>query len=126
MRGKVIVSKFWTKFFSLGKAQAITIFPFIFLKYHSDKINKILINHERIHILQAIELLILPFYILYLTEFIVRLIQYRNFTRAYLNISFEREAYENENNLDYLKTRKLYSFLKYVTRKGVKRTVCLF
>ncbi|WP_099372766.1 hypothetical protein [Sphingobacterium sp. 1.A.5] len=118
MRGKVIVSKFWTKFFSLGKAQAITIFPFIFLKYHNDKINKILINHERIHILQAIELLILPFYILYLTEFMVRLIQYRNFTRAYLNISFEREAYENENNLDYLKTRKLYSFLKYVTRKG--------
>ena len=118
MRGKVIVSKFWTKFFSLGKAQAITIFPFIFLKYQSDKINKVLINHERIHILQAIELLILPFYILYLTEFIVRLIQYRNFTRAYLNISFEREAYENENNLDYLKTRKFYSFLKYVTRKG--------
>jgi hypothetical protein len=118
MRGKVIGRKFWTKFFSLGKAQAITIFPFIFLKYHSDKINKVLINHERIHILQAIELLILPFYILYLTEFIVRLIQYRNFTRAYLNISFEREAYENENNLDYLKTRKLYGFLKYVTRKG--------
>ena len=118
MRGKVIVSKFWTKFFSLGKAQAITIFPFIFLKYQSDKINKVLINHERIHILQAIELLILPFYILYLTEFMVRLIQYRNFTRAYLNISFEREAYENENNLDYLKTRKFYSFLKYVTRKG--------
>ncbi|SRR5690606_12152765 len=116
MKGKVIVSKFWTKFFSMGKAQAITIFPFIFLKYSSDRDNKILINHERIHILQAIELLIIPFYVLYLLEFSLRLIQYRNFTRAYLNISFEREAYENEHNLNYLKSRKLFSFWKYVTR----------
>ncbi len=117
MRGKVIVSKFWTKFFSFGKAQAITIFPFIFLKYSTDKKNRILINHERIHILQAIELLILPFYIFYLLEFVIRLFQYRNFTRAYLNISFEREAYSNEHNLDYLRTRPLFSVLKYVTRK---------
>lgn len=116
MKGKVIVSKFWTKFFSMGKAQAITIFPFIFLKHSSDRDNRILINHERIHILQAIELLIIPFYVLYLLEFSLRLIQYRNFTRAYLNISFEREAYENEHNLNYLKSRKLFSFWKYVTR----------
>jgi len=118
MRGRVIVSKFWTRFFSLGKAQAITIFPFIFLKYSNDRVNKVLLNHERIHVLQAIELLILPFYLLYLLEFGIRFIQYRNFTRAYLNISFEREAYANENNLDYLRKRKLYSVLKYVTRKG--------
>jgi len=61
-------------------------------------------------------LLIIPFYVLYLLEFSLRLIQYRNFTRAYLNISFEREAYENEHNLKYLKSRKLFSFWKYVTR----------
>ena len=118
MRGKVIVSEFWTKFFSFGKAQAITIFPFIFLKHTSDRANKVLINHERIHLIQAIELLILPFYILYLLEFIVRLIQYKNFTRAYLNISLEREAYEHESNLEYLKTRKLYNFTKYITRRA--------
>ena len=116
MKGKVIVSKFWTKFFSIGKAQAITIFPFIFLKYRTDLKNQVLLNHERIHVLQAIELLILPFYLLYLLEFFIRFIQFRNFTRAYLNISFEREAYENEHNLQYLQKRKLYSFLKYVTR----------
>lgn len=116
MKGKVIVSKFWTKFFSMGKAQAITIFPFIFLKHSSDRDNRILINHERIHVLQALELLIIPFYLLYLLEFSLRMLQYRNFTRAYLNISFEREAYENEHNLNYLKSRKLFSFWKYVTR----------
>lgn len=116
MKGRVIVSKFWTKFFSMGKAQAITIFPFIFLKHSSDRDNRILINHERIHVLQALELLIIPFYFLYLLEFSLRLLQYRNFTRAYLNISFEREAYDNEHNLNYLKSRKLFSFWKYVTR----------
>ncbi|WP_313191305.1 hypothetical protein [Sphingobacterium sp.] len=116
MKGKVIVSKFWTKFFSMGKAQAITIFPFIFLKHSSDRDNRILINHERIHVLQALELLIIPFYLLYLLEFSLRMLQYRNFTRAYLNISFEREAYDNEHNLNYLKSRKLFSFWKYVTR----------
>ncbi len=116
MKGKVIVSKFWTKFFSMGKAQAITIFPFIFLKHSSDRDNRILINHERIHVLQALELLIIPFYFLYLLEFSLRMLQYRNFTRAYLNISFEREAYDNEHNLNYLKSRKLFSFWKYVTR----------
>ncbi|MBV2227748.1 MAG: hypothetical protein KUL85_12885 [Sphingobacterium mizutaii] len=100
----------------MGKAQAITIFPFIFLKHSSDRDNRILINHERIHVLQALELLIFPFYLLYLLEFSLRMLQYRNFTRAYLNISFEREAYENEHNLNYLKSRKLFSFWKYVTR----------
>jgi len=116
MKGKVIVSKCWTKVFSMGKPQAITIFPFIFLKHSSDRDNRILINHERIHVLQALELLIIPFYFLYLLEFSLRMLQYRNFTRAYLNISFEREAYDNEHNLNYLKSRKLFSFWKYVTR----------
>lgn len=116
MKGKVIVSSFWTRFFSMGKAQAITIFPFILLKHTLDRENKILINHERIHILQAIELLILPFYVLYLLEFVCRLLQYRNFTRAYLNISFEREAFRNERNLNYLKKRKLWSFVRYIRR----------
>lgn len=27
-------------------------------------------------------------------------------SKAYLNISFEREAYTNEKNIDYLSTRK--------------------
>ncbi len=119
MKGKIIVSRFWTRFFSFGKAQAITIFPFIFLKYNSDKVNRVLLNHERIHILQALELLIIPFYVWYLFEFGIRFIKYRNFTRAYLNISFEREAYANEENFEYLKSRKVFSFIKYVTRKGM-------
>jgi len=29
--------------------------------------------------------------------------------KGYRNISFEKEAYNNDNNLDYLKTRKWFA-----------------
>ena len=95
MKGKIFVSKFWTNLFSLGKAEAITIFPLIFLRHQRLKENKILINHERIHLLQAIELLVFPFYVWYMLEFLIRYLYYKDFDNAYRNISFEREAYEN-------------------------------
>ena len=114
MKGKVIVSKFWTRFFSGGNADAITIFPFIFLRHPKLKIDAVLINHERIHIRQALELMILPFYTWYTTEFVIRYIQHRDFTKAYLHISFEREAYSNERNPNYLRERKVWGFWKYL------------
>ncbi len=58
-------------------------------------IDKYVINHERIHTAQQRELLFIPFYILYVFEWLIRLIQYRNRNDAYMNISFEREAYAN-------------------------------
>jgi len=92
----------------------ITIFPFVFLKTKSLKTDMVLINHEKIHLRQQLELLILPFYIFYIVEFLIRLIQYRNWYSAYRNISFEREAYINQSNLNYLKQRRFWSFLKYI------------
>ena len=95
----------------------ITIFPFIVLKNKSLKQNKTLINHERIHLRQQLELLVLPFYVWYLIEYTIRLIQYKNRFLAYKNISFEREAYANETNLEYLKTRRFWVFLRYIRLK---------
>lgn len=94
--------------------RGLTIFPFIFIKDILDKKNRILINHERIHIRQQIELLIFLFFILYFLEFFIRLIQYKNWDLAYRNISFEREAYANEKDLYYLKQRSFWKFLKYI------------
>jgi len=37
--------------------------------------------------------------------------------RAYQNISFEREAYQNEKELDYLDNRKPFSFINYLCRE---------
>lgn len=79
-------------------------------------IDRFVINHERIHTAQMRELLFIPFYILYVVEWLVRMLQYRNWHKAYMNISFEKEAYAHGHELGYLKSRKLYSFLKYLKR----------
>jgi hypothetical protein len=36
--------------------------------------------------------------------------------RAYQNISFEREAYANERDMEYLSKRKRFGFMQYLTR----------
>ncbi len=92
----------------------MTIFPFVFLKTAPLKENQVLINHEKIHLRQQQELLIIPFYMLYITEWLLRTIWYLDSYRAYQNISFEREAYGNENQSDYLSQRKPFSFIKYL------------
>lgn len=92
----------------------ISIFPFIFLSKKALKSSKTFINHEKIHLRQQLELLVIPFYIWYGLEFFIRLLQYKNWHRAYVNISFEREAYTNEFDLEYLNRRKFWSFFKYL------------
>lgn len=93
---------------------ALSLFPFVLMNNKKFRYDTVLINHERIHLRQQLELLILPFYIWYLLEYLFRLIQFRKHHLAYLNISFEREAYKNEKDLYYLKQRSFASFLKYI------------
>ena len=50
----------------------LTIYPFVFLKYRRLKADMTLINHERIHLRQQLELLVIPFYIIYVSEFLIR------------------------------------------------------
>jgi len=94
--------------------RGLTFFPFVFLTNKDDKLNAVFVNHEKIHIRQQIEFLILPFYIWYLLEYLFRLVQYQDKKKAYFNISFEREAYRNEKDLGYLKSRSFWKFLKYL------------
>ena len=94
--------------------RGVTIYPFVLVKYREDLNDSIFINHEKIHIRQQVELLIIPFFIWYLSEYFVRLLQYRNANLAYRNISFEREAYSEETNLLYLRNRPLYRFCKFI------------
>jgi len=106
----IFVSKYLVPKGYLGLA----FYPFVFLKSNDLKINTILVNHENIHLKQQLELLVLPFYLVYFIEFLFRLFQYKNWYLAYRNISFEREAYTNERRLDYLNHRLFWSFLKYL------------
>lgn len=98
--------------------RGLTVYPFVFVKYEMDKENRIFVNHEKIHLRQQAELLILPFFIWYLLEYCFRLFQYKNANLAYRNISFEREAYENESNLGYLKNRQFFRFVRYLFLKN--------
>lgn len=94
--------------------RGLTAFPFVFVKFAEDKKNRIFVNHEKIHLRQQLELLVLPFFIWYLLEYCIRLVQYKNANLAYRNISFEREAYTNESNLEYLKIRPFFNFCNYL------------
>ncbi|MEH1007192.1 hypothetical protein VDP25_05550 [Winogradskyella sp. ECml5-4] len=108
----ILISKYMVPKGYLG----MTIFPFMILKTTSLKGDAVLINHEKIHLKQQLELLILPFFIIYVFEFLWRLIQYKNWDLAYRNISFEREAYAKEKDLEYLKTRPSYNVVNYIKK----------
>lgn len=103
-----------TKYLIPKGYRGLAIYPFVFVKYSLDIENPVFVNHERIHLRQQLELLIIPFFVLYFLEFLVRLIQYGNRDLAYRNISFEREAYANEKDLDYLKQRSFWNFLNFI------------
>lgn len=73
-----------------------------------------LINHEKIHLKQQIEMLVIGFYLWYGIEFLIHFVTHKKWMKAYYAISFEKEAYQNEQNLDYIRNRKVWSFLKYL------------
>jgi len=89
---------------------AIMLFGVLFTRDKS-KVTERTIQHESIHARQMWELLVVGFYLWYIIEWVIRLFMPGN---AYRNISFEREAYSNENNIDYLKHRSLFAFFKYI------------
>ncbi|RZK56269.1 MAG: hypothetical protein EOO91_12460 [Pedobacter sp.] len=108
--------RYWFLVLPKLPANAMAIFPFILLKSSSQKKDVVLINHEKIHLQQQLELLILPFYVLYLLNYFINLIIYKNHYKAYFNISFERESYHFEKDLNYLSKRKLYNWAKFFVK----------
>jgi len=107
MKPKIIYTD-WIKY----PINGIMLFPFILIQKNligAGELKKI-INHETIHFKQALEILVLPFYIIYGINWLINLFKYNRYD-AYKNIIFEKEAHSNEDNLDYLETRKKYCWL---------------
>lgn len=71
-------------------------------------------NHESIHTVQWRELLYLGFLVLYVGDFLCKLIRYRKWYKAYRCIVFEREAYDNQWNPQYLESRTAFAWKKYI------------
>ena len=110
----------YNKYLAPKGFSGITLYPFVFTNNKNLLTDPYFINHERIHLAQQRELLIIFFYLWYLTEFALNYLKYKNKYTAYLNISFEREAYTNDHNLKYLETRKPYAFLRRENTKSKK------
>jgi hypothetical protein len=103
-----------TKYLIPKGYRGLAVFPFVFVKYRLDKENGTFVNHERIHLRQQLEMLVIPFFIWYFMEFLIRFMQFKKWSLAYQNISFERESHANENDFEYLNQRSFFAFLKYV------------
>lgn len=89
--------------------KCVNLFGVLFVRKGS-LMNESDFNHEAIHTEQMRELWYIPFYVLYLMEWVMGLFRKGN---AYRNISFEREAYDNEYDLYYVKYRRRFSWIKY-------------
>jgi hypothetical protein len=70
--------------------------------------------HERIHHMQQLEMLIIPFFIVYGLNYLINLFHYKKHDEAYRNIIFEREAFANDGEQYYLRNRRMWAFLKYI------------
>ena len=119
----VIVSNWWIRNIaslayrlkgSSSSYSAQSLLFFIILREESMRSDKALINHERIHFRQQVELLFIFHWILYGGFYIYHLIRLQGHEAAYHRIPFEREAYEFEGDLSYLRRRKLFSWLKFL------------
>ena len=94
----------------------LTIWPFIFVRKDKEhKFDAVAENHENIHGCQQKEMLIIPFFLWYLIEWVLRAIFCTG--NAYRNISFEREAYSNEKDMNYIGRRKWWSWIEYMKKK---------
>lgn len=117
MKPKIKKKNWIVRLITTKNITGITLAPFgIYLREDIyDKQNPKTINHEKIHWQQQMEMLIIFFYIIYFSEWFIRLFVNED---AYRSISFEREAYDNDTDYEYLKTRKPFSWLKYFKKQG--------
>jgi len=118
------------------------LFPFLIIKTYPEPktrgesikyafLQQRLIHHEKIHFYQYKELLVVGFLFVYLFDWVHGLIKYRNFTKAFMRIRMEQEAYEHQSKfffrhehanilsykpeeyIDYCDRREKFAWRKY-------------
>lgn len=103
---------FWNFWLLPSNFIAITFFGCVLSNLKYENLKKylesykgyVMINHERIHMLQANSFILgyFTFYILYLWYWIKELFKYRfNNNLSYYNIPFEKEAFDKELDFKY-------------------------
>ena len=117
----------YNKIIPLGSCSMINIYGILFSKKKEENIKQRDLNHEGTHTLQMDDFVCgfswlrliggTIFYLWYCIEFVIRLIQYQDWHTAYKNISFEREAYANQDDDDYNDSRKGCAFIEYIVEE---------
>lgn len=98
--------------------RAAVIWPFLIVRDRREYRRKWLMNHERIHLAQNGDLLLVGFDVVYCCEYLIaRLVLRKTKEEAYYWLSCEQEAYLNQHDLDYLNKRPWGSQLKYLFHK---------
>ncbi len=110
----VVVLPWLFRLFIKQNAIAIALWPLIIVRHPMFKYDARIINHERIHLRQQVEMAVLFFYLWYVLEFLYHFIKIKNIDEAYFAISFEREAYYHENDYAYLLQRQFWAFWKFL------------
>ncbi len=122
--------------------KAINLFGLIFTRAELTEKEK---NHENIHTKQMLECAILGFYLIgaliifsnisywwlltslltfyvfYGLEYIIVRLFHKKQNDAYHDVSFEEEAYVNDDNLEYNKVRIPFNWVKYLVVKSNKK-----
>lgn len=101
------MKKIYNKVIPFKGYKAVTIWPFIFVRKGA-RFTAVDERHEEIHGRQQVELLLLPFFILYFAEWVVRFLWHLNVKEAYKNLSFEKEAFAHQSDEGYLDKRRHY------------------
>lgn len=135
-------------FFLTRNYIAITLFFNSFFKESRWDYFDSQINHEKIHQVQQLECTVLGlvvglllviffglpwymvlilglglFYLIYGVEYLAIHFSgyWKNQSQRYHDVSFEEEAHNNDENLDYLKDRKPFAWIKYIKIGSYKR-----
>lgn len=87
---------------------AMTVGPFVFVKPGVDDITR---NHELIHYQQHVETLYIGLWAIYAYDYIKGLVSGKDSYDAYMSTRAEIEAYDNEDNLEYLSHRKRWQWI---------------
>ena len=95
---------------------AMTIYPFILVD--GPDIDNETFRHETIHIKQYTETLIIGFLLIYAWDyFYSRFWKRMSHDKAYENIRFEKEAYQNARDPLYLRDRKHFAWTKFPLKR---------
>ena len=86
----------YNRFIPFGTYHGLNLFGIVFVQRRWGKMEPYELNHEFIHTCQQWEM------------------TYVLAEKAYYNISFEREAYANERNMEYLHERRLMAWTRYL------------